>query len=289
MPELTDMNYIREVMQHHGFQTSKSLGQNFIINPGICPKMAELGNAKPGFGILEIGTGVGVLTKELAKRAEKVAAVELDEKLFPILEETLSEFENLKIIHADALKYDLKKLIQEEFDGLEAAVCANLPYYITSPLIMKLLEEKLPVKTITVMVQKEAAQRLCAPVGSRESGAVTVAVAYYGKAVKLFDVSRGSFLPAPNVDSAVIQITRYPENIWNVQDEALFFRMVKTGFSQRRKQLAGVLAGGLNIPKEKMKEIFSQAEIAPSVRIEALTMPELVKLSNCISNKINLS
>ena len=289
MPELTDMNYIREVMQHHGFQTSKSLGQNFIINPGICPKMAELGNAKPGFGILEIGTGVGVLTKELAKRAEKVAAVELDEKLFPILEETLSEFENLKIIHADSLKYDLKKLIQEEFDGLEAAVCANLPYYITSPLIMKLLEEKLPVKTITVMVQKEAAQRLCAPVGSRESGAVTVAVAYYGKAVKLFDVSRGSFLPAPNVDSAVIQITRYPENIWNVQDEALFFRMVKTGFSQRRKQLAGVLAGGLNIPKEKMKEIFSQAEIAPSVRIEALTMPELVKLSNCISNKINLS
>ncbi len=289
MPELTDMNYIREVMQRHGFQTSKSLGQNFIINPGICPKMAELGNAKPGFGVLEIGTGVGVLTKELAKRADKVAAVELDEKLFPILEETLAEFDNLKIIHADALKYDLKNLIREEFDGLEAAVCANLPYYITSPLIMKLLEDRLPVKTITVMVQKEAAQRLCAPVGSRESGAVTVAVAYYGKAVKLFDVSRGSFLPSPNVDSAVIQITRYPENVWNVQDEALFFRMVKTGFSQRRKQLAGVLAGALGIPKEKMKEIFSQAEIAPSVRIEALTMPELIKLSNCISDKINLS
>ncbi|MBR0483225.1 MAG: ribosomal RNA small subunit methyltransferase A [Oscillospiraceae bacterium] len=287
MPELTDMNYVKEVMSRHGFQTSKSLGQNFLINPAVCPKMAELGNAKAGFGILEIGTGIGVLTKELAKRADKVVAVELDEKLFPILEETLAEFENIKIIHGDALKYDLSSLIQEEFQGMEVAVCANLPYYITSPLIMKLLEDRLPVKTITVMVQKEAGQRLCAPVGSRESGAVTVAVAYYGKAVRLFDVSRGSFLPAPNVDSVVMQIECYPENIWNVLDEKLFFRMVKTGFSQRRKQLSGVLAGGLGISKTDMKEIFSQAEIAPSVRIEALTMPELVKLSNAIADKIN--
>ena len=286
MPELTDMNYVKEVMSRHGFQTSKSLGQNFLINPSVCPKMAELGNAKAGFGILEIGTGIGVLTKELAQRADKVVAVELDEKLFPILEETLAEFDNIKIIHGDALKYDLQSLIQEEFQGMEVAVCANLPYYITSPLIMKLLEDRLPVKTITVMVQKEAGQRLCAPVGSRESGAVTVAVAYYGKAVKLFDVSRGSFLPSPNVDSVVMQIECYPENIWNVQDEALFFRMVKTGFSQRRKQLSGVLAGGMGISKADMKEIFGQAEISPSVRIEALTMPELVRLSNAIADKI---
>jgi len=284
MPELTDMKYIREIMSKHGFQTSKALGQNFLVNPSVCPKMAELGNAKPGFGVLEIGTGVGVLTKELAGRAEKVTAIELDEKLFPILEETLSEFENIHIIHGDALKYDLKTLIQEEFQGLQVAVCANLPYYITSPLIMKLLEDRLPIETITVMVQKEAAQRLCAPVGSRESGAVTVAVAYYGKAVKLFDVSRGSFLPSPNVDSAVIQITLYHENHWNADDEALFFRMVKAGFSQRRKQLSGVLANALGIVKSDMNAVFTQADISPSVRIEALMMEELVRLSNALKN-----
>lgn len=287
MPELTDISYVKNLMNAHDFQTSKALGQNFLINPSVCPKIAELGNAKKGFGILEIGTGIGVLTKELAKRADKVTAIELDEKLFPILDETLSEFDNIKIIHGDALKYDLHALIQEEFQGLDVAVCANLPYYITSPLIMHLLEAKLPIQTITVMVQKEAAQRLCAPVGSREAGAVTVAVAYYGKASKLFDVSRGSFLPAPNVDSAVIQIELYQENPWNIQDEKLFFQMVKIGFSQRRKQLSGVLAKGLNISKMQMQEIFQKAEISPSVRIEALTMPELVKLSNFIQEDSN--
>ncbi|MBR7084097.1 MAG: 16S rRNA (adenine(1518)-N(6)/adenine(1519)-N(6))-dimethyltransferase RsmA [Oscillospiraceae bacterium] len=287
MPELTDISYVKQLMNAHDFQTSKALGQNFLINPSVCPKIAELGNAKKGFGILEIGTGIGVLTKELAKRADKVTAIELDEKLFPILNETLSEFDNIKIIHGDAMKYDLNTLIQEEFQGLETAVCANLPYYITSPLIMQLLESKLPIKTITVMVQKEAAQRLCAPVGSREAGAVTIAVAYYGKASKLFDVSRGSFLPAPNVDSAVIQIELYPENPWNVQNEKTFFQMIKIGFSQRRKQLSGVLAKGFNFSKTQMQEIFQKAELSPSVRIEALTMPELVKLSNFIQEDSN--
>lgn len=283
MPELTDINYIKTIMECHGFHVSKSLGQNFLINPTVCPRIAELGNAKPGFGILEIGTGVGVLTKELAKRADKVVAIELDQKLFPILDETLAGFENIKIIHGDAMQYDLKKLIAEEFQGLQVAVCANLPYYITSPMIMRLLEEKLDITSITVMVQKEAAQRICASVGSRESGAVTVAVAYHGEAMKLFDVSRGSFLPAPNVDSCVMQIALYPENPWNVQDENLFFRMVRSGFSQRRKQLAGVLCNAFAIPKSEILEIFETSGIAPSIRIEALTMPELVRLSNAFS------
>ena len=291
MPELTDMNYIKAKMERHGFHMSKSLGQNFLINPTVCPRIAEYGNAKPGFGILEIGTGVGVLTKELAIRADKVVAIELDQKLFPILEETLAGFENLKIIHGDAMTYDLEKLIQEEFlaENIQnIAVCANLPYYITSPMIMRLLEENseknLNLASITVMVQKEAAQRICAPVGSRASGAVTVAVAYYGKAVKLFDVSRGSFLPSPNVDSSVMQIVVYPENMRDqVQDERLFFRMVKAGFSQRRKQLAGVLCNAFAIPKSEILEIFAKAKIAPSVRIEALTMPELIRLSNAFS------
>lgn len=285
MHNLTDISYVRNLLERHGFHFSKALGQNFLINPSVCPKIAEMGNAAAGFGVLEIGTGVGTLTAELAKRADKVVAVELDDRLFPILEETLAEFDNVKIIHGDAMKYDLAKLIAEEFAGLHVAVCANLPYYITSPLIMRLLEEKLPIETITVMVQKEAAQRLCAPIGSRESGAVSVAVAFYGQAKQLFEVSRGSFMPAPNVDSAVIQIALHKEKPWQVEDEATFFRMVKVGFSQRRKQLSGVLAGGLGIPKARMQEIFAEADIPANARIESLNMEKLVRLANVLAGE----
>lgn len=284
MNELTDIGYVREILERHGFSFSKALGQNFLINPSVCPRIAEMGNAAPGWGVLEIGIGVGTLTKELARRADKVAAVELDDRLFPIVGETLAEFDNIRLFHGDAMKYDLKTLIAEEFAGLRVAVCANLPYYITSPLIMRLLEERLPVETITVMVQKEAAQRLCAPIGSRESGAVSVAVAYYGTAEKLFDVSRGSFLPAPNVDSAVIRITLHKERPWQIRDEALFFRIVKAGFSQRRKQLGGVLAGALGIPKAQLAGAFERAGLTPSVRIEALTMAQLAALTDALAS-----
>lgn len=284
MNELTDIGYVREILERHGFSFSKALGQNFLINPSVCPRIAEMGNAAPGWGVLEIGIGVGTLTKELARRADKVAAVELDDRLFPIVGETLAEFDNIRLFHGDAMKYDLKTLIAEEFSGLRVAVCANLPYYITSPLIMRLLEERLPVETITVMVQKEAAQRLCAPIGSRESGAVSVAVAYYGTAEKLFDVSRGSFLPAPNVDSAVIRITLHKERPWQIRDEALFFRIVKAGFSQRRKQLGGVLAGALGIPKAQLAGAFERAGLTPSVRIEALTMAQLAALTDAVAS-----
>lgn len=284
MNELTDIGYVREILARHGFSFSKALGQNFLINPSVCPRIAEMGNAAPGWGVLEIGIGVGTLTKELARRADKVAAVELDDRLFPIVGETLAEFDNIRLFHGDAMKYDLKTLIAEEFSGLRVAVCANLPYYITSPLIMRLLEERLPVETITVMVQKEAAQRLCAPIGSRESGAVSVAVAYYGTAEKLFDVSRGSFLPAPNVDSAVIRITLHKERPWQIRDEALFFRIVKAGFSQRRKQLGGVLAGALGIPKAQLAGAFEHVGLTPSVRIEALTMAQLAALTDAVAS-----
>lgn len=284
MNELTDIGYVRKILERHGFSFSKALGQNFLINPSVCPRIAEMGNAAPGWGILEIGIGVGTLTKELALRADKVAAVELDDRLFPIVGETLAEFDNIRLFHGDAMKYDLKTLIAQEFAGLRVAVCANLPYYITSPLIMRLLEERLPVETITVMVQKEAAQRLCAPIGSRESGAVSVAVAYYGMAEKLFEVSRGSFLPAPNVDSAVIRITPHKEQPWQIQDEAMFFRIVKAGFSQRRKQLCGVLAGALGMPKARLAGAFDRAGLAPSVRIEALTMQQLAALTDALAS-----
>lgn len=284
MSELTDIGYVKSILESHGFSFSKALGQNFLVNPTVCPRIAEQGNAAPGWGVLEIGTGVGTLTKELALRADKVCAVELDQRLFPILDETLAAFDNIKVFHGDAMQYDLAGLIREEFAGLHVAVCANLPYYITSPLIMRLLEEKLPVETITVMVQKEAAQRLCAPIGSRESGAVSVAVAYYGTAEKLFDVSRGSFMPAPNVDSAVIRITLHKERPWNIADEALFFRIVKAGFSQRRKQLGGVLAGALGIAKADIAGAFAAAGLAPSVRIEALDMEALANLTRALAS-----
>jgi 16S rRNA (adenine1518-N6/adenine1519-N6)-dimethyltransferase len=204
---LTNIGTVKDILGRHGFNFSKGLGQNFLINPDICPKIAEMGNAREGYGVLEIGTGIGVLTKELALRADKVSAVEIDTRLMPVLDETLKEFDNIKIYNEDVMKADLHKIISEDFAGLRAAVCANLPYYITSPVIMLLLESHLPIDSITVMVQKEAADRLCAEVGSRDGGAVTVAVSYYAKAEKLFFVPRDSFLPPPKVNSEVIKLT----------------------------------------------------------------------------------
>ena len=162
MENLSNIGVIKDLMNRYGFSFSKGLGQNFLVNPSVCPKIAELGNANERFGIIEIGTGFGVLTCELAKRAKKVVAIEIDSRLIPVLEETLSDFDNVKIINDDVLKVDLYKLIDEEFNGLDVAVCANLPYYLTSPIIMMLLEKRLPIKSITVMVQKEAGERLCA-------------------------------------------------------------------------------------------------------------------------------
>lgn len=279
MMELTNIGTVKDILSRHGFSFSKGLGQNFIINPHICPQIAENGNAQEGFGVLEIGTGIGVLTAELAKRADKVAAVEIDKRLLPILDETLAEFDNVKIINKDVMKCDLQKLIQDEFPGLRVAVCANLPYYITSPVIMLLLESRLPVESITVMVQKEAAQRLCAKVGTREAGAITVAVDYYGSAKKLFDVSRGSFMPAPNVDSAVIRIDvdkqpRLPE-----EEEKFFFRVVRSGFSQRRKTLANSLGSLMGIPKNNVYEALAEVGLPENARIEQLKMDELISFS----------
>ena len=205
MDGLSNIGVIKDILSRHGFTFSKALGQNFLVNPTVCPRIAEMGGARPGVGIIEIGTGIGVLTNELCKRADKVVAVEIDERLKPVLDETLAEYDNFKLIISDVLKVDLGKLIKEEFEGLEVAVCANLPYYITSPIIMSLLESRLPIKSVTVMVQKEAGTRLLAKVGSRDMGAVTVAVNYYSTPKLLFNVSRGSFMPSPNVDSCVIR------------------------------------------------------------------------------------
>ena len=280
---LTNISVIKDVMSRNGFNFSKSLGQNFIINPDICPKIAEYGNARKGFGILEIGTGVGVLTKELALRADKVVAVEIDKRLIPVLDETLAEFDNIKIINDDVMKCDLHKIISEEFKGLKVAVCANLPYYITSPIIMMLLENNLPIESITVMVQKEAADRLCAEIGTRNSGAITVGVNYYGNAEKLFSVSRGNFMPSPNVDSAVIRINIDHERKLDEIQEKFFFSMVKAGFSQRRKTIANSLSQ-IGIDKQKVYSSLENMNLSKSSRIEQLDMNQLIDLSVRLGN-----
>lgn len=278
MNNLSDINVIKSVLSRHGFTFSKALGQNFIINPGVCPRIAEEGGAREGVGVLEVGAGIGVLTAELAKRADKVVCIELDTRLLPVLDETLGEFDNVKIINGDILKVDLHKILEEEFGDMPVVVCANLPYYITSPVIMRLLESRLKIESVTVMVQKEAAVRLCADVGSRDSGAVTVAVNYYAEAQKLFDVSRGSFMPSPNVDSSVIRLDILSEPPITVSDERFFFSMVKAAFSQRRKTASNGISSGTGIAKPTVIKAIEAAGLPSTVRAEALTMEQLGEL-----------
>ena len=275
MGNLSDIGVIKSVLQKHGFTFSKALGQNFIINPSVCPRIAEEGGAREGVGVLEVGAGIGVLTAELAKRADKVVCVELDTRLLPVLDETLADYDNIKIINGDILKVDLHEILREEFGDMPVIVCANLPYYITSPVIMRLLESRLNIESVTVMVQKEAAVRLCADVGSRDSGAVTVAVDFYSDAQKLFDVSRGSFMPAPNVDSAVIRLDIRKEVPIEVSDEKFFFSMVRSAFSQRRKTASNGISSGLGMPKQKVIEAIENAGLPATVRAESLTMEQL--------------
>lgn len=263
MQNLTDLSTIRGLFERHGFQFSKTLGQNFLINPSVCPRIAELGGADSETGVIEIGTGVGVLTVELAKRAKKVVAIEIDSRLLPILDETLAEFDNVKVINADVLKLDLHRLVAEEFPGMEVVVCANLPYYITSPIIMSLLEQRLPVKAITVMVQKEAAVRLCAKPATREVGAVTIAVRYFSEPKQLFHVSRGSFLPAPNVDSAVIRLDVRQDAPQTAEDEKFFFQVVRASFSQRRKTIANSVSATLGLNKAQLAAACKHTDLSP--------------------------
>lgn len=282
MKNLSDINVIKDVMTRHGFSFSKALGQNFIIDPTVCPRIADESLIDGETGVIEIGAGVGVLTAELAKRAKKVVCVELDKRLLPVLDETLSDFDNVTVINDDILKVDLHKLIAEQFGGMRVCVCANLPYYITSPIIMTLLEAHLPIDSITVMVQREAADRLCAEVGSRDAGAVTVAVNYYAKAHKLFNVSRGAFMPSPNVDSAVIKLDMREEPPVEVDDEKKFFRLVKSAFGQRRKTAANSISSGMGLPKDTVISALESGGFDKSVRAESFTMDDFCKLAKLL-------
>lgn len=279
--QLTDAGAVKELLGRHGFTFSKAMGQNFLINPSVCPRMADGCGADSSTGVLEIGPGIGVLTKELAKRAKKVVAVELDRRLFPVLEETLAEYDNITLIQGDAMKLNLQAILEQEFGDMPVVVCANLPYYITSPLIMRLLEEQLALRSITVMVQKEAADRLCAAVGSRQSGAVTVAVHFYAEPKRLFTVSPGSFLPPPRVDSAVIRMDLLKQPPVTADREALF-RVVRGGFSQRRKTLCNALAAALALPKQEVTAAMDACGIAPSARAEQLSLQDFACLANAL-------
>ena len=283
MAELTDISVIRDLCARYDFALSKGFGQNFIVNPGVCPRIAQAAGIDKSWGVLEIGPGVGVLTKELARRAGKVVAVEVDKRLPPLLAETLSEFDNVEIILQDILKVDIKALLAERFGGRPVAVCANLPYYITSPILMRLLEEKLPIQNITVMVQREAAQRLTAPPGSRQAGAVSYAVAYYAEAKQLFTVQPGSFYPPPKVTSAVIQLAVRPCPAVRTADEPGLFRLIRAAFGRRRKTAANAVCAGLDLPKSRVTAALAAAGLPPAARPEQLTLEDFCALQRALA------
>ena len=250
MPELTDLSVIRALCEKYDFALSKGFGQNFIINPGLPPKIVDASGVDKRYGVIEIGPGIGVLTRELAKRAAKVVSIEVDERLPPLLAETMAGVDNFKLVLQDVLKVDLKALIAEEFPGMPVAVCANLPYYITSPIVMKLLGDRLPIESLTVMVQKEAADRLAAAPGTRASSAISCAVSYYATSKMMFTAAPGSFYPAPKVTSAVVRMEIRPQPAVQVEDEEGYFALVRAAFGQRRKTAANAIASGLGMPKD---------------------------------------
>lgn len=283
MPELTDLATIRALCEKYDFALSKGFGQNFIVNPGVCPKIVEASGIDGRYGVIEVGPGIGVLTKELAKRAARVVAIEVDSRLPPVLAETLAEFDNVKILLQDVLTVDLHRLIAEEFPGMPVAVCANLPYYITSPILMKLLGERLPIQSLTVMVQKEAAERLAAAPGTRESGAISCAVRYYAEPRLLFSVQPGSFYPAPKVTSAVVRMDVRAQPAVQVEDEEGYFALVRAAFGQRRKTAANAIAGGLGLPKEQVTAALERAGLDPRVRPERLTLEDFAALQRALA------
>ncbi len=280
--ELSNRQQISRFLEAEGFTFKKSLGQNFLVDPSVCPAMAEAA-CDGETGVLEIGPGAGVLTVELARRAKRVVAVELDERLRPILEKTLKGYENVSFVFADVMKTDVAALIRENFsDCKRVTIAANLPYYITSPIVMELLESRLPVESITVMVQKEAAERFCAPVGSREAGAVTVAIQYYSEAEILFFVPQESFVPSPKVDSAVIRLKVRNTPPVQVANEKRFFSLVKGCFAQRRKTLLNTVSNTAGISKDVLRNALSALSLSETVRGEALTLEQLASLHNFI-------
>ncbi len=290
MDKLYAPTTIRRIKEKHNFRLSKSLGQNFLTDGNIVDKIIESCDAGPEDLVLEIGPGMGVLTAEAAKRAGKVVCVEIDRNLIPILKETLSEFSNVEVVNRDILKTDIAQLLCEhgKIGQAQAAgikVIGNLPYYITTPIIMKLLEEGVPCDSITIMLQKEVAQRIEAAPGSKIYGALSVAVQYYCQVVYVTTVPKEVFLPQPKVDSAVIQLRLRRQKPVELLEEALFFEVIKAGFGQRRKTLLNALTGLRGKNKEEIAQILESAGIASMRRAETLSMEEFAAIANTVASK----
>ena len=279
--DLCNLSVIKSVMADAGITFRKEFGQNFLTNRIIPEEIAEQCADDPESMILEIGPGIGCLTAELASRYAKVVAVEIDKGLIPVLDRTLAEFDNVTVINDDVMKIDLPKLIAEHSEGRPVSVCANLPYYITTPILMMLLESGVKFRTITVMVQNEVAQRLVAPPGKADYGAITAMLGYYGTVRRLFKVSAGSFVPAPKVDSAVVRIDLYREPKYTPKDEALMRKVIKAAFEMRRKTLQNALSAKLQgYTKDEIKEAIVATGHLETVRGECLSTEDFVNLAD---------
>ncbi len=276
--DLTSPRVIKDIAERFDFNFSKGLGQNFLLDERVLDKIAEAADIEDG--VLEVGPGFGVLTKRLCETGKKVVSVEIDRRLIPVLDFTLGEFDNVKIIEKDILKTDVKELIDTEFGGGKISVAANLPYYITTPIITKLIEERLPLKNIVVMVQREVAERIAAKPGKKDYGAISVLCQYYTNPRLVTIVPAGSFYPAPKVDSAVLCMEVCDKPNVETKDEALFFKVVKAAFAQRRKTLLNCLASGFSCDKQALTEILESTGIAPNIRGEKLGLAEFAKIAD---------
>ena len=286
MEKLSNPQRTIEVIKKYEFCFQKKFGQNFLIDGHVLDKIIAGAGVTKDDMVLEIGPGIGTMTQYLAEAAGKVVAVEIDRNLLPILQETLADYDNVKVIHADVLSLDLEKLVQEENGGRPIKVVANLPYYITTPIIMALFEQHVPLANVTVMVQKEVAARMKSGPGSKDYGALSLAVQYYAEPYIVANVPCNCFMPRPNVDSAVIRLTRYEEPPVQVKDEKMMFKIIRASFNQRRKTLQNGLnnSSELNFTKDQIAAAIAAAGFSPSVRGEALTLEQFARLTDILLN-----
>ena len=276
-----------DVLQKHHFQFQKKFGQNFLIDPSVLERIIAAAGITKEDCVLEIGPGIGTMTQYLAEKAGKVVAVEIDKALIPILEETLFAYENVSVINADILKLDIRALAEEKNAGQPIKVVANLPYYITTPIIMRLFESGVPLESITIMVQKEVAERMQVGPGTKDYGALSLAVQYYAKPEIVANVPPNCFIPRPNVGSAVIRLTRYQEPPVKVENESRMFALIRASFNQRRKTLANGLSNApeLHLSREQVTEALEKMELPATVRGETLTLEQFAELSNLLPQK----
>ncbi|SHH37957.1 16S rRNA (adenine(1518)-N(6)/adenine(1519)-N(6))-dimethyltransferase RsmA [Tepidibacter thalassicus] len=287
MEKLSSPKITKEIVQKYNFKFSKSLGQNFLIDANIINRIIEGARISDGDYVIEVGPGIGTLTREISNIAKKVVAVEIDKNLIPILKDTLGDRDNIEVINEDILKVDVNKLVEEKLNGGPVKLVANLPYYITTPIIMKFLEEDVPVSDIVVMVQKEVADRMKANPSTKDYGALSVAVQYYCDVDIITKVPKTLFIPQPNVESTVIALRTHKSPKYNLKDKSLFFKVVKASFAKRRKTILNALSSyDLKLSKEEIKDVLKEAGIDEKRRGETLSIDEFAHLSNIIYEKV---